>query len=99
MRLGMPEWVTTDIGTVFAGAFRHQLERFGFKHVQTSSFDPQSNGAVERLVWLQKDMLALIIAGATHDWATLLPQLRLSKYSGDDRAQDTHPLIWCTRIR
>ena len=29
MRYGMPEWVTTDNGTEFAGAFRHQLERFG----------------------------------------------------------------------
>ena len=58
MHYGMPEWVTTDDGTEFAGAFRHQLERFGIDHVQTSAYHPQSNGAVERLVRTMKDMLA-----------------------------------------
>ena len=77
MRYGMPEWVTTDNGTEFAGAFRHQLERFGIDHVQTSTYHPQSNGAVERLVRTMKDMLAATIDGATHDWAALLPQLRM----------------------
>ena len=33
MRYGMPAWVTTASGTEFAGAFRHQLERFGIDHV------------------------------------------------------------------
>ena len=58
MRYGMPEWVTTDNGTEFSGAFRHQFERFGIDHVQTSAYHPQSNGAVERLVRTMKDMLA-----------------------------------------
>ena len=58
MRCGMPEWVTTDSGTEFAGAFRHQLERFGIDHVQTSAVHPQSNGAVEHVVRTVKDMLA-----------------------------------------
>ena len=78
MRYVLPEWVNTDNGTEFAGAFRHQLERFGIDHVQTSVYHPQSNvnGAVERLVRTMKDMLAAK-AGATHDWAALLPQLRM----------------------
>eukprot|EP00892_Ulva_mutabilis_P000150 jgi/Ulvmu1/10135/UM006_0089.1 len=74
MRYGVPEWVTTDNGTEFAGSFRHQLERFGITHVQTSAYHPQSNGAVERLVRTMKTMLAAKAAGAAHDWAALLPQ-------------------------
>ena len=77
MRYGMPEWVTTDNGTEFAGGFRHQLQRFGIDRVQTSAYHPQSNGAAERLVRTMKDMLPAKVAGATHDWAALLPQLRL----------------------
>ena len=56
---------------------RHQLERFGIDHVQTSTYHPQSNGAVERLVRTMKHMLAAKNAGATHDWAALLQQLRM----------------------
>ena len=74
MRYVMPEWVTTDNGTAFAGAFRHQLERFGIDHVQTSTYRPQSNGAVERLVRTMKDVLAAKDSGGTHDWAALLPR-------------------------
>lgn len=77
MRYGIPEWITTDNGTEFAGAFRHQLERFGIEHIQTSAYHPQSNGAVERLVRTMKSMLAAKVAGAAHDWAALLPQLRM----------------------
>lgn len=33
MRYIIPEWVNTDNGTEFAGAFRRQLERFGIDHI------------------------------------------------------------------
>ena len=64
----MPEWVTTDNGTEFAGAFRHQLECFGIDQVQTSAYHPQSKSAVERLVRTMKDMLAAKIAAWCHPW-------------------------------
>jgi transposase InsO family protein len=50
MRYGLLESLTSDNGTEFQGAFRHQLERFDIEHVLTSSYHPQSNGAAERLV-------------------------------------------------
>ena len=36
-RYGCLEWVTSDNGTEFAGAFAHQLLRFGIEHVHTSA--------------------------------------------------------------
>ena len=40
MRYGLPEWLTSDNGSEFSGAFRHQLERFGIEHVPTSVYHP-----------------------------------------------------------
>jgi hypothetical protein len=77
MRYGLPEWLTSDNGTEFAGAFRHQLERFGIEHVPTSAYHPQSNGAAERLVSTLKSILAAKVAGALHNWPSLLPQIRM----------------------
>ena len=42
MRYSCPSWLTSDNGTEFQGAFRHQLERFEIEHVHTSSHHPQS---------------------------------------------------------
>ena len=67
MRSGMPEWVPTDNGTEFAGAFRRQLERFGIGHIQISTFHLQSNDAVGRLVHTMKHIIPAKIAGSTHD--------------------------------
>ena len=50
---------------------------FRIDHVQTSAHHPQCNSVVERLVRTMKDMLAGNFAGSTHDWAALLPQLRM----------------------
>lgn len=76
MRYGAPEWVTSDNGLEFGGAFRHQLARFGVDHVTISPYHPQANGAVERLVRTLKKILAAKVAGAMHDWEALLPQVQ-----------------------
>ena len=70
MRYGLPEWLTSDNGSEFGGAFRHQLERFGVEHVPTSAYH-------ERLVATLKSILAANVAGATHDWPSLLAQVRM----------------------
>ena len=75
-RYGIPEWVTTDNGREFAGAFAHQLRRLGVEHVQTSAYHPQANGAVERLVRTMKEILAAKVTGAMHDWPAVMPQVR-----------------------
>lgn len=75
-RYGVPEWVTSDNGSEFAGAFNHQLERFGIDHVCISAYHPQSNGAVERLVRTLKTILAAKTMNAVHQWPALLPTIR-----------------------
>ena len=77
MRYGCPSWLTSDNGTEYQGAFRNQLERFGIEHIHTSSHHPQSNGAAERVVQTLKSMLAAKVAGAMHDWRSMLPTLRM----------------------
>lgn len=74
-RYGVPEWVTSDNGREFAGAFAHQLERFGIEHVHSSAYHAQANGAVERLVRTFKAVLAAKTAGV-HGWEALMPQIQ-----------------------
>jgi transposase InsO family protein len=74
-RYGTPEWVTCDNGREFAGAFEHQLARFGIEHIHSSAYHAQANGAVERLVRTFKEVLTAKAAGA-HDWVALVPQIR-----------------------
>ena len=76
MRFGVPEWVTSDNGQEFGGAFRHQLERLGIALVHSSPYHPQANGAVERLVRTMKTILAAKAANAVYDWPSLLPQVQ-----------------------
>ena len=92
--------MTTANGTEFVGAFRHLVEHFAIDRGQTAAYHPQSNGAVECLVRTMKDMLAAKTAGATHDWAALLPQLpmecmqrrhSITGYSPSELVH-THPL-------
>lgn len=56
---------------------RHQLERFGVDYVPTSVYQPQSNGAADRLVATMKSILSSKMAGAARDWPALLPQIRM----------------------
>ena len=75
-RHGVPEWITSDNGQEFGGAFAHQLARFGILHVTISAYNAKANGAVERLVRTVKTMLVAKAAGAVHNWVQLVPQLQ-----------------------
>jgi hypothetical protein len=101
MRYGLPTWLTSDNGSEFAGAFRHQLERFGIEHVTTSAYHPQSNGAAERLVATIKSMLAAKVAGAVHNWPALLPQIRMECMQRVHTTTSYSPnrLVFCTTPR
>jgi hypothetical protein len=101
MRYGLPTWLTSDNGSEFAGAFRHQLERFGIEHVTTSAYHPQSNGAAERLVATIKSMLAAKVAGAVHNWPALLPQIRMEYMQRVHSTTGYSPnrLVFCTTPR
>ena len=101
MRYGCPSWLTSDNGTEFQGAFRHQLERFGVEHIHTSSHHPQSNGAAERVVQTLKSMLAAKVAGAMHDWRSMLPTLRMEYMQRRHSTTGYSPneLVFATEVR
>jgi transposase InsO family protein len=101
MRYGLPEWLTSDNGTEFQGAFRHQLERFGIEHVLTSSYHPQSNGAAERLVQSVKAMLFAKVSNAMHDWRSLLPTIRMEYMQRRHSVTGCSPneLVFATEVR
>ena len=76
MCYGVPVWATTDNGTEFGGAFRHQLERLGVQLVHSAPYHPQSNGTVERVVRTMKTILAAKVVDAMQDGLALLLQVQ-----------------------
>ena len=101
MRYGCPSWLTSNNGTEFQGAFRHQLERFEIEHIHTSSHHPQSNGAAERVVQTLKSMLASKVAGAMHYWRSMLPTLRMEYMQRRHSTTGYSPneLVFATEVR
>ena len=47
----------SDGGPAFRDAFAQELDKLGVKHVLSSSFNPQSNGAAERVVRSLREVL------------------------------------------
>ena len=76
MRCGCPSWLTSDNGTEFQGAFRHQLDSSRLNmFILPRTIRNQS--AAERVVQTLKCMLTAKVAGAMHDWRSMLPTLRM----------------------
>jgi hypothetical protein len=75
-RYGVPEYLTSDNGTEFAGEFVHMLARLGIHHVHSSAYHPASNGVVERLVRSFKSILASHINDQPSSWVFSLPHVR-----------------------
>ena len=48
-KIGCPGIVRTDQGTEFKFEFDQLLERYGIKHQISSAYNPEANGAIERL--------------------------------------------------
>ena len=80
-RYGVPEYLTSDNGTEFAGDFVHMLARLGIQHVHSSAYHTASNGVVERLVRSFKAILASHINDHPASWISSLPHVR-SAYMG-----------------
>jgi transposase InsO family protein len=75
-RFGVPAHITSDRGVQFTSAFwAAVMGRLGIKHVMTTAFHPQSNGAVERFHRRLKDSLRARLAGA--EWPQHLPWVML----------------------
>ena len=80
-RYGLPEHVTSDNGTEFAGHFSAMLTRLGVEHICTSVAHPNSNGAVERLVRTMKETLRKHLDADVGNWLAALPHVRAAYMS------------------
>lgn len=73
---GLPRVLQTDQGTNFTSRlFTQTLAQLGIKHVLSSAYHPQSQGAVERFHQTLKTMLRTYCLSSGRDWAEGLPLL------------------------
>ena len=71
---GLPREVQTDRGTNFmSGVFAQALKDLGVKHVVSSPYHPQSQGALERFHHTLKEMLRCYCDGEPRDWPGGVP--------------------------
>ena len=71
---GLPREVQTDQGTNFTSRiFRSVLGKLGIRHVVSSPYHPESQGALERFHRTLKEMLRCYCDGRTRDWPEGVP--------------------------
>ena len=72
-RLGVPAEILTDQGSNFCSKLMEQLHTLlGVKHLKTSPYHPQTNGAVERFHSILKAMIRKVSTDK-RGWDMLLP--------------------------
>lgn len=77
-RFGIPDAIVSDQGTQFESAiFNNVLLQLGIKHLRTTTYHPQTNGAVERCHRTLKNSLRTMCS-TTQDWEEKLPLVLLS---------------------
>lgn len=73
-RHGIPEEITTDLGTEFVNEFHTLLyQHYRIKHITTTAYHPQANGLVERENQTIKNALAKQLSKENNDWDKFLP--------------------------
>ncbi|XP_043968384.1 uncharacterized protein LOC122828679 isoform X1 [Gambusia affinis] len=73
---GLPKVVQTDQGTNFMSrTFAQALKQLGVEHVTSSSYHPESQGALERFHQTLKAMLRKYCMGTEKDWDEGIPFL------------------------
>ena len=77
-RCGLPKIVQSDQGSNFTSKmFKEQLSALGVKHVTSSAYHPQSQGALERFHQTLKSMIRTYCLDHNKDWDEGLPLLLL----------------------
>uniref|UniRef100_A0A914KP35 RNA-directed DNA polymerase n=1 Tax=Meloidogyne incognita TaxID=6306 RepID=A0A914KP35_MELIC len=72
-KFGCPKVVVTDNGRQFISKIFEELTKiYGFKHNKTTTYHPQSNGAVERMNRVVADMLYNYVNIKGTDWSSHL---------------------------
>ena len=65
----LTDFVHTDQGANFVSELVQKFEnRFRIKHIKTTTFHPQANGALERTHFTIKDLLETFIADNGTEW-------------------------------
>lgn len=89
-RYGVPNHIITDQGTQFESKLFHSLSMsFGFKHIHTTAYHPQSNGMIERFHRSLKTSLRCL--SITSDWPSSLPLVLLGWRNTMHSASGTSP--------
>ena len=89
-RYGIPDHIITDQGTQFEGELFSTLSStYGFKHIHTTAYHPQSNGMIERFHRSLKTSLRCLSIKA--DWVTALPMVLLGWRNTVHSASGTSP--------
>ncbi|KAG5868291.1 hypothetical protein JTB14_023318 [Gonioctena quinquepunctata] len=74
VRHGTPKKLLTDQGANFTSTlFKEVCKLLNIKKIQTSSYAPTSNGQIERMHRVLKDMLSQYICDNQRDWDSWIP--------------------------
>jgi len=89
-RYGIPDNIITDQGTQFEGELFNSLSRtFGFNHIHTTSYHPQTNGMIERFHRSLKTSLRCL--AVTPNWVSSLSLVLLGWRNTIHSATGTSP--------
>ena len=89
-RYGIPDNIITDQGTQFESELFNSLSNtFGFKHIHTTSYHPQSNGMIERFHRSLKTSLRCL--AITPNWVSSLSLVLLGWRNTIHSATGTSP--------
>jgi len=89
-RYGIPDNIITDQGTQFeSDLFKSLSDNFGFKHIHTTTYHPQSNGMIERFHRSLKTSLRCLTI--TPNWVSSLPLVLLGWRNTIHSATGTSP--------
>lgn len=98
-RFGVPSRITTDLGGQFESHLFDQITKtLGIKHIQTTSYHPQSNGMIERY---HRTLKAAIMSHEDGSWTDTLPIILLGLRSSfkPDIETTSAELVYGTPLR
>ena len=91
-RFGVPQKLVTDKGTPFMGWHLNELcKKYHIQMVQSSPYNPQSNGQVECFNKILKQMLRKTVSENQKDWHERIPDALWSYQTSTRRSTGTTP--------
>ena len=101
-KFGLPKVIQTDRGTNFTGKyFQDRLKEWGVKHVTSSPYHPQSQGAVERFHQTLKTLLKKYSHSDIASWDINLPYVLFALRAARNESLGFAPfdLVFGHRVR